>query len=97
MSDEQVPKLLKLLVMTFVYNNKFLELEGIFRKSGSIEEEEDLVRELFSKNEKYLETVTDGYVVAGIIKKIFTNLTEPIIPYALYDKIMKLLCANVHV
>jgi hypothetical protein len=53
MSDEQVPKLLKLLVMTFVYNNKFLELEGIFRKSGSIEEEEDLVRELFSKNEKY--------------------------------------------
>lgn len=37
MSDERVPRLLKLLVMTFVYQPKFLELEGIFRKSGSIE------------------------------------------------------------
>jgi hypothetical protein len=34
--------------------------------------------------------VTDGYVVAGVIKKIFTNLTEPIIPYVIYDKIMNI-------
>jgi hypothetical protein len=34
--------------------------------------------------------VTDGYVVAGVIKKIFTNLAEPIIPYAVYEKIMNI-------
>lgn len=90
MSDEQVPKLLKLLVMTFVCEPKYLELEGIFRKSGSIEEEEDLVRELFNRNDKYLETVNDGYVIAGVIKKIFTNLAEPIFPYSIYEKIMSI-------
>lgn len=27
-------------------------------------------------------------MIAGVIKKIFTNLVEPIFPYAVYDKIM---------
>ena len=31
-----------------------------------------------------------GYAVAGVIKKIFTKLSEPIVPYATYNKIMSL-------
>lgn len=48
-----------------------------------------LVTELFYKNHKYLDSVDDGYVVSGVIKKIFTSLTEPIFPFTAYDKIIK--------
>ena len=34
--------------------------------------------------------MNDGYVISGVIKKFFTNLTEPIIPYEVYDKIMSI-------
>lgn len=61
--------------MTLSCNPKFLDLEGIFRKSASIEDEEILVTELYKRNDKYIETVDDGYVIAGVIKKIFTSLT----------------------
>lgn len=46
--------------------------------------------ELQNKNDKYLETVTDGYVIAGVVKKMFTNLIEPIFPYAVYERIMSI-------
>jgi hypothetical protein len=46
------------------------------------------VTELYKKNDKYLETVDDGYVIAGVIKKMFTSLLEPIFPYEVYDRIM---------
>jgi hypothetical protein len=31
-----------------------------------------------------------GYAIAGVIKKFFTKLTIPIIPYELYNEIMQI-------
>lgn len=31
-----------------------------------------------------------GYAVAGVIKKLFTKLSDPVVPYSTYNKIMAL-------
>lgn len=59
---------------------QMMELEGIFRKSGSIEEEELIIEELGKMDSVGVlqETETGtycGYAVAGVIKKIFTKLS----------------------
>lgn len=72
---------MKILLLSFKKNPSLLDNEGIFRKSGNIETEEELITELAKKNEKVLDTIDDGFVVAGVIKKIFTHAKEPILPY----------------
>lgn len=72
-----------------------MKLEGIFRKSGSIQEEEEIIEELahLQKVEilkKYETKHYSGYAVAGVIKKFFTKLDKPIVPYAVYNWIMGL-------
>jgi hypothetical protein len=32
-----------------------------------------------------------GYAVAGVVKKFFTKLLTPIVPYALYSKLLSIL------
>ena len=36
---------------------------------------------------KQLEEYT-GYSLAGVVKKFFTKLTQPIVPYQVYNRIM---------
>ena len=36
-----------------------------------------------------------GYAVAGVVKKFFTKLTVPIVPYVLYIKLMGTLSTSV--
>jgi hypothetical protein len=65
-------------------NANFLEMEGIFRKSGSIEEEEDIIMQLTEMSAvSPLKNIDEfsGYAVAGVVKKFFTKLTTPIVPY----------------
>jgi hypothetical protein len=38
-----IPVPLSILVNTLKHNSDYLDLEGIFRKSGSIEEEEEII------------------------------------------------------
>ena len=90
-----MPVHLMSLISTMRKYPQMMELEGIFRKSGSIEEEEEIIAALSEM------TVVDvlkepesgpycGYAVAGVIKKIFTKLDHPIVPYATYNKVMAL-------
>jgi hypothetical protein len=70
-----------------------MELEGIFRKSGSAQEEQEIIEELGRMREAGVlgpgkSGPRCGYAVAGVIKKFFTRLTEPLIPYATYNKVM---------
>lgn len=71
-----------------------LNLEGIFRKSGSIEEEEEIIEELGKlgpgEELKNLDEYS-GYAVAGVVKKFFTKLEHPIVPYSLYIKLLNIL------
>ena len=34
--------------------------------------------------------VFSGYAIAGVIKKFFTNLEIPIVPYKIYNKVISL-------
>ena len=36
-----------------------------------------------------------GYAVAGVVKKFFTKMLEPIVPYALYSKLLNILADTV--
>lgn len=72
-----------------------LKMEGIFRKAGSIEEEEEIIAQLGKKQQSGVLSEPEtgpycGYAVAGVIKKIFTKLQQPIVPYTTYNKIMAL-------
>lgn len=75
-----------------------MELEGIFRKSGSIEEEEEIIEELQKLGAgdqlKNLPNYS-GYAIAGVVKKFFTKLLHPIVPYSLYIKLLSILSETV--
>lgn len=51
LDKDGIPVPLSILVNTLKKNVGFLELEGIFRKSGSIEEEEEIIEELAKLND----------------------------------------------
>lgn len=89
---------LSILVQTLRAHPEFLELEGIFRKSGSIEEEEEIIEELVVLGaDESLKNLANysGYAVAGVVKKFFTKMLEPIVPYALYSKLLNILADTV--
>lgn len=83
-----IPRVLQLLVGYFKEKPHMLLQEGIFRKSVSIDEENETLEELSSRNFGYLEQITNPHLIASLIKKFFSNLKEPIIPFALFDKLM---------
>ena len=99
-SPDGYPIVIQILVETLRQNPSFLKLEGVFRKAGSIEQEEQIIVEL-SKIIGNLPPNVDverpklncaeysGYSVAAVVKKFFTKLLTPIFPYALYNKILK--------
>ncbi len=93
--ENNMPIHLMSLISTLRKYPQMLELEGIFRKSGSIEEEEEIIQELSQMTAvgvlKQPETGPYcGYAVAGVVKKLFTKLDHPIVPYATYNKVMAL-------
>lgn len=83
-----IPRVLQLLIGYFKEKPHMLIQEGIFRKSVSIDEENQTLEELSSRNFGYLEQITNPHLIASLIKKFFSNLKEPIIPFALFDKLM---------
>jgi hypothetical protein len=48
--------------------------EGIFRKSVSIDEENETLEELSRRNFAYLQQITNPHLIASLIKKFFGNL-----------------------
>lgn len=36
-----------------------------------------------------------GYAVAGVVKKFFTKLTKPLVPFSLYTKLLAILSETV--
>lgn len=85
---------LAILIETLTSHPHFLELEGIFRKSGSCEEVDEIIQQLGKMEAgdqlKNIEEYS-GYAIAGAVKKFFTHLLTPIVPYALYSKLLTIL------
>ena len=63
-------------------------LEGLFRKSVSIDEENETLAELANENYDCLLQITNAHIVANLIKRFFANLKVPVIPFGHFDKLM---------
>ena len=76
------------MISYFKINPQGLELEGIFRKSASIDEENYILEQLGMRNYDYLSTIENPYLVACLIKRFFYNLKVPLIPYDHYKRLV---------
>ena len=86
--DIGIPVIIQLLIHYFRSKPEGLDEEGIFRKSVSIDEENETLGELSKRNYNYLEQITNPHLIASLIKKFFSNLKEPIIIYSIYETLL---------
>jgi hypothetical protein len=56
---------LELLLYFFEHRDEALQLEGLFRKSVSIDDETEILSELNNKNYNYLQQVTNPHIIAS--------------------------------
>lgn len=54
----------------------------------SIDEENETLSELGRRNYEYLENITNPHLIASLIKKFFSNLKVPVIPFDTFQKLM---------
>lgn len=84
-----------MLVFYFDSHKEGLELEGIFRKSVSIDEENETITQILSKNYDYLLDVENPHIIASntfiiqdLIKRFFSSLKTPVFPFDSFVAIM---------
>ncbi|CAD8116562.1 unnamed protein product [Paramecium sonneborni] len=86
-----IPIILDCLLSYFVTNaDRFLK-PNIFRKQGSINEEEQLYTLLNNENYECLNVVEDARIVCSMIKRFFTSLPDPLIP----QDLLKFICNQI--
>ncbi|CAD8198632.1 unnamed protein product [Paramecium pentaurelia] len=86
-----IPVILDCLLSYFVTNaDRFLKPD-IFRKQGSINEEEQLYTLLMNENYECLNVVEDVRIVCSMIKRFFTSLPDPLIP----QNTLKFICNQI--
>ena len=93
-SEIGVPSLLKTLVLYMKMNPDFLVQEGIFRRSVSIDEEREAAAHLHSQDYEYLQSISNAYLVAMLIKRFLTSLAEPLFPFDTYRKLAMINCED---
>ena len=88
LNDLGIPIILQVLIYYFRNKPSGLKEEGIFRKSVSVDEENETLTELGKRHYDYLDSITNPHLVASLIKKFFSNLKEPIIPFQAFKQLM---------
>eukprot|EP01114_Cavostelium_apophysatum_P021250 TRINITY_DN7364_c0_g1_i2.p1 TRINITY_DN7364_c0_g1~~TRINITY_DN7364_c0_g1_i2.p1 ORF type:complete len:769 (-),score=274.54 TRINITY_DN7364_c0_g1_i2:58-2364(-) len=69
-----------------VISSKYLDVEGIFRLSGSIVQIEQYKKAFDAGDKVDLSKETDPHAITGLMKLYFRELPEPILTYDLYDQ-----------
>merc|ERR1712137_1216629 len=67
---------------------KFLDLEGIFRVSGTFSEMNRLTEEFEQARVPDLDTVENKHSVSGLLEKYFRELPQPVTTWAMYEDFM---------
>lgn len=67
---------------------KFLDLEGIFRVSGTFSEMNRLTEEFEQGRIPDLEQVENKHSVSGLLEKYFRELPQPVTTWAMYEDFM---------
>jgi hypothetical protein len=77
-----------ILIATQWIKDHCADAEGIFRKSGSLAQVEDLKARIDQGSVSSIEDEEDEHVVANIIKLFFREMPVPLIPYSHYSHYM---------
>ena len=83
-----VPRVLLLLARQLQVLKAY-ELEGIFRINADSNEKQRYLNLINDGEYEDIEMITNGYLGADLMKRLFFLMDEPFIPYALYDEIVK--------
>ena len=75
----------KLVVGYFYANVRHFKSEGIFRLVSSDKKVRDLEIHLSQRNYQYLTTVDDPNVIANYLKRMLSEMKEPLIPELFFD------------
>lgn len=82
-----IPLCLDILIGWLSLNEKYMCLEGIFRKNASMSEEQKIIK-LLSSQQYHLIKDQEPYALSGVVKKICDKMPNPVIPYDTYSQIV---------
>lgn len=85
-SDEPIPVAVKTTI-EFI-TDKALDIEGIFRRSAQANVLEDAVQ-TFNRGETVEFSLDHTHLAPALLKKFLRDLPEPLLTFALYDKVME--------
>ncbi|KAG0666567.1 hypothetical protein C6P45_000221 [Maudiozyma exigua] len=94
--DTNVPHLITTCIDFIESDDEFLQVEGLYRKSGSQLQIEAIEKEMYgpnSVNYKFSDSI-DINIVANILKRFLRNLQNPVIPYELYEPLINFVKEN---
>ncbi|CAB4253745.1 similar to Saccharomyces cerevisiae YDR379W RGA2 GTPase- activating protein for the polarity-establishment protein Cdc42p [Maudiozyma barnettii] len=94
--DTAVPHLITTCIDYIESRDELLQIEGIYRKSGSQVQIENIEKELYTNNNinyKFPNDI-DINVVTNILKRFLRNLKNPVITFELYDPLIQFVKDN---
>ena len=80
-----IPFILIMFIKYFINKPENLKIEGIFRVSGSQSENEFIEEIIINKSYYEFFQLTNPNAVAGIFKRFFSELPEPLFPFEIYE------------
>lgn len=88
--ESGLPELLVCLIYYFEIFSEKLNNQGIFRIAASHSEQEKYEKMIKEMNYEGIFQITESNIVAGLIKKFFTAMPEPIILFKNYEEFTKI-------
>ena len=88
--ESGLPELLVFLVYYFETLSEKLNNQGIFRVAASMSEQDKAEKMIKELNYEGIFQIKDANIVAGLIKKFFTSMPEPLILYKNYEEFTKI-------
>ncbi|CAD8056187.1 unnamed protein product [Paramecium sonneborni] len=83
-SQTGVPEFLDAILQYYERHDDYLRKQGVFRISGSIQQEQSLVQQFQIRNYSVIDEY-DPDVVSTVFKNVLCQLKKPIFPFEMYD------------
>ncbi|CAD8059174.1 unnamed protein product [Paramecium sonneborni] len=78
-----IPEFLEAILQYYERHDDYLKKQGVFRLSGSIQEEQKLIQQFQIRNYSVLDQY-DSDVVSSVFKNVLCQLKQPIFPFEMY-------------
>jgi len=90
LGESGLPELLVCLVYYFEILSEKLNSQGIFRVAASVAEQDKIEKVIKDLNYEEIFQVKDANIIAGLIKKFFTSMPEPLFLFKNYEDFTKI-------